>query len=156
MARTPQNVLVLPFRRLTDGRAEYAVFLRADDPADPFWQGIAGGVEDGETLIEAARRELSEETGLPPDTRRWIALDARSSVPASVFRDSVLWGSGIFVVDEHSFGVEVSDDEDIALSHEHSEYRWLDFDAASTLVRYDSNRTALWELNERLARSRRG
>jgi dATP pyrophosphohydrolase len=153
MARTPQNILVLPFRRLMDRRVVYAIFLRADDPADPFWQGVAGGVEEGETLIEAARRELREETGLLPPPGRWIALDARASVPASVFRDSILWGSGTFVVHEHAFGVEVSAGDEIALSHEHSQYRWLELDAALKLLRYDSNRTALWELNERLVRS---
>jgi dATP pyrophosphohydrolase len=152
MARTPQNVLVLPFRRLSDGRVGYAIFLRADNPADPFWQGVAGGVEGEETLIEAARRELREETGLAPPARGWIALDARASVPAIVFRDSQLWGSDTFVVHEYAFGVDVSDGDEIALSHEHSEFRWLEFDAASQLLRYDSNRTALWELNERLMR----
>jgi dihydroneopterin triphosphate diphosphatase len=153
MARTPQNILVLPFRRLIDGGVEYAMFLRGDDPADPFWQGVAGGVEDGETLIEAARRELREETGLAPPQDRWIALDARASVPAGVFRDWRSWGPDTFVVHEHAFGVEVSEGG-IELSHEHSEYRWLTFDAASNLLRYDSNKTALWELNERLVRSR--
>jgi dATP pyrophosphohydrolase len=153
MARTPQNVLVLPFRRMSDGRVAYAVFLRADDPADPFWQAVAGGVEDEETLIEAARRELREETGLAPPARGWVALDARASVPAIVFRASSLWGSDTFVVHEYAFGVDVSDSDEIALSHEHSEYRWLEFDAASQLLRYDSNRTALWELNERLMRA---
>jgi dATP pyrophosphohydrolase len=156
MARTPQNVLVMPFRQLTEMRNEFAVFRRADDPGNPFWQGVAGGVEEGETLIEAARRELREETGLQSPLARWIALDARTTVPATVFKDADLWGAGTFVVHEYAFAVEVFGDEDIVLSHEHSEFRWLDVQAASKLVRFDSNRTALWEVNERLARSRRG
>lgn len=28
-----------------------------------FWQGITGGLEEGENIVQAASRELSEETG---------------------------------------------------------------------------------------------
>ncbi|MCJ2564094.1 MAG: NUDIX domain-containing protein, partial [Candidatus Thermoplasmatota archaeon] len=31
-----------------------------------FWQGVTGGVEGQESLADAARRELIEETGLQP------------------------------------------------------------------------------------------
>lgn len=36
------------------------------------------------------------------------------------------------------------------LSSEHKEYRWVEYDEAMRLLKYDSNKTALWELNERL------
>ena len=36
------------------------------------------------------------------------------------------------------------------LSSEHKEYRWVKYDEAMRLLKYDSNKTALWELNERL------
>jgi 8-oxo-dGTP pyrophosphatase MutT (NUDIX family) len=32
----------------------------------PFWFTIGGGVDDGESVLEAARREIGEETGLTP------------------------------------------------------------------------------------------
>src|SRR5882672_8901989 len=61
MGRAPFQVLVFPFRRVQAGRLEYAIFRRADIDA---WQGIAGGGEDDETLIEAAIREAREEAGI--------------------------------------------------------------------------------------------
>src|SRR6185312_7981720 len=152
MARTPRNVLVLPFRRGAWGGLEFAVFRRADE-AGEVWQGVAGGVEDGETLLQAARRELAEETGLQPAPPCWLALDAQASVPATVFRDWRAWGPDTFVVREFAFGVDVGEAARVSLSHEHAEHRWLGLEAAQRLVRYDSNRTALWELNERVARA---
>ena len=39
---------------------------------------------------------------------------------------------------------------DPLLSSEHSEYRWCDAIEAQKLLKYDSNRVALWEQCERL------
>ena len=42
--------------------------------------------------------------------------------------------------------------QEIKLSDEHPEYRWLKYDEAHKMLKWDSDRTALWELNERLKR----
>ncbi|MEC8990461.1 MAG: hypothetical protein VX656_04385 [Candidatus Latescibacterota bacterium] len=41
-------------------------------------------------------------------------------------------------------------DHEIVLSAEHAEVRWLNFDDAHQLAKYDGNKTALWELDQRL------
>lgn len=115
--RSPINVLVLPFRATGAGVLEYAIFRRAD--GDRFcWQPVAGGVEFGELPLRAARRELEEETGLPPK-RRWIRLDSHATVPARVFRDWPNWGPNIYVVRELAFAAEVDASEALRLSTEH-------------------------------------
>ena len=40
----------------------------------------------------------------------------------------------------------------LELSQEHTEYEWVDYKTALKRLRYDSNKTALWELNERLTK----
>ena len=146
--RSPLNVLVLPFRGTAEAGFESGVFRRADGDA-ACWQAVAGGVEVGETPRRAARRELAEETGLT-GARRWIRLDAHATVPARVFRDWPSWGPGVYVVRELAFGVEVGEGETIGLSGEHLAFEWLTYAQARERLRWDSNRTALWELNTRL------
>jgi dATP pyrophosphohydrolase len=73
-------------------------------------------------------------------------------VPASAFRDRDLWGPEVYVVSERAFGVCLNEAQAIALSREHVEHRWVPYEEAARLLRWDSNRTALWELNERLTR----
>ena len=152
MARAPLQVLVLPFRRRGDGGIEYAIFRRADH-ADACWQGLAGGAEQGESAEQAAQREMTEEACIPADARL-IPLDATASVPAVHFAASRSWGPDVYVVTEHAFGVRVPEGHTIVLSDEHSECRWLPYEAAAALLTWDSNKTALWELDERLRRGK--
>lgn len=142
--RAPYQVLVLPFRCLPT-RVEFACFLRADLG---YWQGIAGGVADGEMPIEAARREALEEAAIPP-ARPFFALDSRASVPAVHFPARAGWARDTYVIPEYSFGVDAGSLE-LRLSPEHSEVRWLDFSAALKHLHWHSNQVALWELSQRM------
>ena len=144
MARQPLQVIVIPFRERDGGGYEFAVFHRADAS---MWQFIAGGAEEGETAEEAARREAGEEAGIAGGTR-FCRLESRASVPRTAF-STEHWPKDLLVVPEFSFAVEVSYRE-LELSHEHDEVRWLSFEDATRLLTWDSNRVALWELNERL------
>jgi dihydroneopterin triphosphate diphosphatase len=145
VGRAPFQVLVLPYRPGSSGEWEFAVFLRADGG---FWQGISGGGEGQETPLDAARREALEEAGISPDAA-FLALDSVASIRVTMFRDSHLWGEDRYVIPEYAFGVRVGTDA-LTLSGEHAEMRWLPVTDADELLRFDSNRTALWELNQRI------
>ena len=112
---------------------------------------MAGDAEQGESATEAARREMREEAGIP-SAAPLLPLDAKASVPVTEFHERDHWGPGRYVVTEHAFGVLLEDGQAITLSSEHTEFRWLPYEDALALLRWDSNRTALWELNERLRR----
>lgn len=145
MARAPFQVLVYPFRIIHQGDIEYALLKRADSG---YWQAVAGGGEDKETPLEAARRETFEETGILQDSD-FLLLQTIESVPVTEFRDGHLWGEDLYVIPQYYFGVLIRDGR-IVLSQEHTEYAWLAYEAADKLLRYDGNKTALWELNRRL------
>lgn len=111
-------------------------------------QGIAGGGEDDGIPIAAARREAFEEAGIS-DASRFIPLQATCTIPVTFFQDSGTWDRTLYVVPEHSFGVDCTGQE-IILSDEHSAVEWLCYAEAWARFTYDSNKTALWELNQRL------
>ena len=50
---------------------------------------------------------------------------------------------------EHCYGVEASN-EDIKLSDEHTKFQWLTFEDAKRILKWDSNKNALWELDWKL------
>ena len=145
MARAPFQVLVLPFRRSGDGAVEFAVLRRRDLG---LWQGVAGGGEDGETPGQAAVREAGEELGLDRRVPLY-RLQTVASIPARVFAARHTWPKGTYVIPEYAFAADLTG-LDVTLSKEHTAVRWLDARAAQAALRFDSNRTALEELAERL------
>ena len=145
MARAPFQVVVYPYRTINNEQIQYALLKRADAG---WWQGIAGGGEDQETPLEAARREACEEAGIPAACA-FMPLDSMESVPVTEFRNSYLWGEDVYVIPQYCFGVAAQDVQ-IVISHEHTEYGWFTYEEACTLIKYDGSRTALWELDKRL------
>jgi dihydroneopterin triphosphate diphosphatase len=129
------------------GRIEFAVLRRADDAN---WQGVAGGGAVGESVVEAARREAFEEAGVPAIVSLY-ALKTHDTVPVSCFAAGVEWPPDTYVIPQHFFACDLTG-TGIVLSDEHREVRWATFEEAFRLLRYDSNKNALWELAERLRR----
>ncbi|MCP4423963.1 MAG: NUDIX pyrophosphatase [Chloroflexi bacterium] len=145
MARAPFQVLVFPFRLKNQSTVEYAIFSRSDDGN---WQGIAGGGEDDEAPLQAAKRESWEEARIPTASQL-IQLQTINSIPTYHFGASYLWGEELFVIPEYCFGIEV-DGFELQISKEHNAMKWVSFTDGIKLLRYEANRVALWELNQRV------
>lgn len=142
--RAKYQVLVIPFKKEKD-KIKFGIFKREDMN---IYQAISGGGEDSETILESAKREFFEETGIKKD--KFIKLDSIASIPSYCFKESKAWGSKTYVVPEYAFGVELTKDDKITLSNEHKSFKFIDYDSARKKLKYDSNRTALYELNERI------
>jgi dihydroneopterin triphosphate diphosphatase len=143
--RAPFQVLVFPFNRSQSNVIQYAIFSRADYSC---WQGIAGGGENSETPWEAARRESWEEAQIPMNCQ-YLQLDTVNSIPVIHFKDSYVWGENTYVIPEYTFGVDLGEHR-IQLSHEHQELRWVTYEEAVELLKYEGSKIALWELNQKL------
>lgn len=147
MARAQFQVLIIPYRIASGGQPEYAIAKRSDMDA---WQFFSGGGEENEAPIQATRREPNEEGGIPVDLE-FVQLDSMASIPATNFAAHKEWGQGVYVIPEYSFCVDVGA-RDLFASREHTEILWRPYEEADRLLTWDSNRTALWELNQRMTR----
>lgn len=142
--RAPFQILAIPYK-INDGIPLYCVFHRSDIDQ---WQFIAGGGEDNETSTEAAKREIFEESGI--HTGKIIQLTSMCYIPTNIFSQRHLenWPTCTYIIPEYSFAFDCR--ENIVLSHEHIKCCWLPYDEACKLLKWDSNRTALYELKCRL------
>jgi len=145
--RAPFQILAIPYQ-IVDGTPMYCVFHRADHDQ---WQFIAGGGEDNETPLAAAKRETFEEGGV--HSTQWLGLKSLSYIPVTIISEMRRkhWDSSTYVIPEYTFGFECQDD--VRLSPEHTDCVWLTYDEANQKLKWDSNRTALYELNCRLKKA---
>ncbi len=143
--RAPLQVLVILYKKEKD-EILYGIGLRS---TRNIWQFVAGGAEDKETPIEAAIRELSEETGINIKEEDLIVLDSKTTIPVVNVTGTYTWGKDVFVIPEYAFAVDATSFQ-IKLSNEHTEFKWLEYNKAMDILTYDSNKSALWELNEKL------
>ena len=142
--RAPFQILALPYKKEKDTLL-FCVLHRSDCDQ---WQFVAGGGEDEETPLDAAKREIFEECGVQTD--KVMPLRSIACVPTDIFPrlHTYNWPADTYVVPEYAFAFEC--DGDVTLSHEHTERVWLTYDEARRLLTWDSNRTALYELHCRL------
>ena len=104
-----------------------------------FWQPVSGGLES-ESLLEGALRELEEETAITRSSILTIHEDIHTFVMRSDTGETT----------EHVFAFEVDPEVQVSIEHniypEHSEFRWVTFDEAISLLKWENNKDALRKL----------
>jgi 8-oxo-dGTP pyrophosphatase MutT (NUDIX family) len=98
------------------------------------WDFPKGHVEQNETELETALRELEEETGI---SKVEIIDDFRHSISYTFSRRSES------ISKEVIFFLASTVDKRVTLSHEHIDYAWLDFNNALEKLTYENARQIL-------------
>ena len=113
-----------------------------------FWQSVTGSVEGGETPLQAAIREVYEETGLDAlqyDLQDWQASNVYEIYPHWRHR----YAPSVVENREHLFGLELPSALPIKLEpNEHVRYEWVDWREAAQRVFSWTNVDALKRLGE--------
>lgn len=125
------------------GELQFLIGRRVDGG---YWQAISGGGEHSESPLEAAQRELHEEAGL--SGHEWVQLESMCTLPKVYYRGHENWTEVRHVIPEYAFMAHCFGNE--VISAEHSELKWALVDEANSLLKYDSNRNALWEACQRI------
>lgn len=114
------------------------------------WQSVTGSREEGESLLETARREVIEETGLP--AQDFPLRDWQLSSDYEIF---AIWrhryAPGVTTNTEHVFSLEVPAPMAVRLSErEHRRCQWVNWNVAAEMVFSPSNAEAIRMLPERV------
>ncbi len=114
-----------PYR--TDGEStEFLLFKRASGKIyEGQWRMIGGKVKTGETHWQAALRELKEETGLVP-SELWTVPSLNQFYEHSTDK----------ILNIPAFAAEIGSDHNIDLDDEHTEYKWIKPEEASTFIQW--------------------
>lgn len=140
--RRPDLVDVWVYRTGAAG-PELLLLHRAPQRVLPgLWQGVSGLIEPGESVVDAAWRELREETAIE-----------RSSVEGFYHLDFVaefLWVPSDALMTSAYFAARVRPDTQPVLSDEHDEARWVSFDDALAVAVWPGYREGIARIRENL------
>ena len=143
--KTPVSVLVVIHTPMLD----VLLLERARHPG--FWQSVTGSQEDDEPLLETARREVIEETGIAAASADFI--DWQQTNRYEIFAEwRHRYAPGVMQNTEHVFSLCVPAPRPVTVAPgEHLGYRWLPWrDAAAACFSW-TTRDAILALPQRFA-----
>jgi 8-oxo-dGTP pyrophosphatase MutT (NUDIX family) len=141
--RRPEKIIVYLYRRTAAGGIEYLLLQRtADGRAGAIWQTVVGNTKWREDRIEAARREVFEETGLTR-LQGITAIGFAFSFPFTLSSHTSAYAPDVDAITNTVFAAEVVSAKPVQLSAEHTAHGWFAYPEALSKVHWPEEREAL-------------
>lgn len=140
--KIPVSILVIIYTK------DMEILLLHRKDKKNFWQSVTGSIEEGESPVNAAKRELLEETGI--DHKEFLLLDWKFSQQYEIFPHwRYRYEPNVTHNIEHVFSVELPEKIIVNLEpSEHKEYKWVPLHDAIKEVFSGTNADALKKLYE--------
>ena len=117
------------------------LLLRRTQPAD-FWQSVTGSLRWGESPLQAARRELYEETGIMAGNQLQDLRHSEDFPIVPPWRSR--YAPHVYYNREHWFSVHLAGRRIIHLNQqEHTDYQWFRAERGALIASSWTNRKAL-------------
>jgi dihydroneopterin triphosphate diphosphatase len=127
------------YKKTPDG-PRFLILKRASRYMYGLWQQVAGGIEDGETAIQAIIREIKEETAQTP--KALYSADMTESF-YNYHRNCIM----IIPV----FAAEFAPEKEVVLSKEHSDFKWVTVDEAKEHFAFHLQKSSIDIINREFA-----
>jgi dATP pyrophosphohydrolase len=143
MSKLSSSIIELSVFKIENNQTRYLLLHRTKEEKiyPNLWQFITGSIEGNEKAVEAALRELKEETGLKPKSL-WV-------VPFVLSFYNAEWDSVNLCP---FFAAEVDGKDIIHLSDEHDDFGWFSYDEAIKKLVWPSWKEGLRIVNDYIVR----
>lgn len=123
----------------------YHVLLlkRASQPLHNIWCYIGGGIDEGETAIQAVYREIAEETGIT----ELVLYSSNQFDQIFSPQENYIYIAPVFVGFVHQ-------EQSVVLNDEHSDYQWLPFEQAKEVVSLPGNEDVLQSIEHNFVKKK--